>query len=120
MSIVVWASYFIANIIVTYAFRSFPDNGVVQSYLVIFTAGLWSLAAIHLYGIQQLENYSYYQNIYITFVLVQLCGVLFCSIKWLSSRIRTVCVFLVFLILGGGLIYWLFNCVVEQAFPYLM
>ena len=106
-AILLWGSYFIVSAISAYVYYRFLENIRLATYSFIFTAGLWSMVAINLYGIQALVDLPFYQELYITLLWIQLFLILFSWIKWIPVRIRERVARIVTIILGAFFIFHL-------------
>ncbi|MBM7717126.1 hypothetical protein JOC94_004151 [Bacillus thermophilus] len=106
-AILLWGSYLIVSVISAYVDYRFLDNNRLSTYSFVFTAGLWSMVAINLYGIQALVDQPFYQELYINLLWIQLLFILFSWIKWIPVRTRERIARIVTIILGAFFMFHL-------------
>lgn len=106
-ALLLWGSYLIVSATSAYVDYRFPDNNRLGTYSLVFSACLWSMVAINLYGIQALVDQPFYQELYINLLWIQLLFILFSWIKWIPVRIRERIARIVIIILGSFFIFHL-------------
>ncbi|ONK23479.1 hypothetical protein BLX87_10745 [Bacillus sp. VT-16-64] len=106
-AILLWGSHLVVSVIPAYVYDRFQEQTRLGTYSIVFTAGLWSMVAINLYGIQALVDQPFYQELYINLLWIQLLFILFSWIKWIPVRTRERIARIVTIILGAFFMFHL-------------